>query len=153
MARDNVCVRAMAQQQRHERMEALKLQRRIEHVLRQHADDGETCVLTLSALEERFGCSDQHIRRIARAIGIRIAHEREMEVKPDELRGRCNIHSDAKTAADHRAAWKRGTWRARLARQEAAKRQEDPLGRIPDGGARETLRQRMQPHPWMEVAT
>ena len=123
-----------------------ELRKRVEHCLRVNSEDG-VCTLAIGALVERFGGIHDTIHEVADKMGIEIPHQRShLEVAyspPPEVAG--------STRVDRMKRRITATCQSLRAEKRAVPPGPVCMQRIPDGGARETIRERMQPHPCAEV--
>lgn len=123
------------------------LRKRIEHCLRVNSEDG-VCTLAIGALTQRFGGVHETIHQVAGEIGIEIRRQGScMSISPPPA-----ADVDGKTSVDRMKRRITACMDAHAAQKRATPPGPVCMGLIPDGGARETLRMRMEPHPWMEGA-
>lgn len=144
---------AMAEQQRHERHERWKRQLRIEHAIQANSDAG-VCSLTLQRLKERFSDTDTRtIQRTANEMGIKIPATDEVYLTRQELNG-VATYASLPGGLPRCRTWQQAKFHSNVGAKKADARisGDEAWSRIPDGGARETMRARMQPHPLMEEA-
>ena len=141
---------AVREQSRHERQCQLEKQRRIEHAIRTNSEDG-ICEMTSGQLVERFATFAERIHRIARALGINVPSSDEVYLTRRQLVGISNMAGTTGGLPRCRT-WQQSKFHANVGQKKSEQRLSgiECWMRIPDGGARETVRERMQPHPWKE---
>ena len=142
---------AVREQSRHERQRQLEKQRRIEHAIRVNSEDG-ICEMTSGQLVERFATFAERIHRIARALGINVPSSDEVFLTRRQLVGISNMAGTTGGLPRCRT-WQQSKFHSSVGEKKAEKRisGDEAYSRIPDGGARETIRERMRPHPCAEV--